>query len=55
MNRNRKPPRFPLSDGEPNPLETVALWLLGALIAAWVDTGAECPTEDNNDEVPHQR
>ncbi|MHB1244238.1 MAG: type IV secretory system conjugative DNA transfer family protein [Gaiellaceae bacterium] len=33
MNRNRKPPRFPLSDGAPNPLETVALWLLGALIA----------------------
>ena len=34
MSGNRKPPRFPLSDGEPNPLEAVALWLLGALIAA---------------------
>ncbi len=34
MNGGRKPPRLPLSDGDPHPLETVALWLLGALIAA---------------------
>jgi len=34
VNGGRKRPRFPLSDGEPHPLETVALWLLGALIAA---------------------
>ena len=32
MNGGRKPPRFPLSDGEPHPLETVGLWLLGALV-----------------------
>jgi type IV secretion system protein VirD4 len=33
VNAGRKPPRFPLWDGEPNPLETVALWALGALVA----------------------
>ncbi len=34
MNGGRKSPRFPPSGGESHPLETVALWALGLLIAA---------------------
>jgi type IV secretion system protein VirD4 len=33
LNAGRRPPRFPLSSDEPHPLETVALWALGAVIA----------------------
>ena len=37
MNEARKPPRFPLAgEGEAHPLETVALWALGAAIALGV-------------------
>ena len=33
MNAGRKPPRFPLDGGQTHPIETLALWCLGALIA----------------------
>lgn len=36
MKGGRKPPRFPVSESESDPLETLALWVLGAAVVAGV-------------------